>query len=104
MSWIWLACAIVSEVAATLSLRGSDGFRKKRWIAPSMIFYAAGFTFLGLSLHAGMPVGVAYGIWTAIGIALIALLARAIWKDPLTKRMVLGIVLIIAGVALVDLG
>lgn len=48
--------------------------------------------------------GIAYGIWTAAGIALVALLARAIWKDPLTPRMLAGIGIIILGVLLVELG
>lgn len=51
-----------------------------------------------------MPVSVAYGIWTAVGIVAIATLARVIWKDPLTGRMLLGTALIIAGVLLVELG
>lgn len=104
MGWFWLTLAIAAEVTATLSLRASDGFRKKLWLIPVAVFYAAGFACLGLSLKAGMPVGVAYGIWTAIGIALVVLLARVIWKDPLTKRMLLGIGIIIVGVALVEFG
>ena len=51
-----------------------------------------------------MPVAIAYGIWSAIGVALIAVLARIIWKEPLTPRMILGLVLIMAGVVLVELG
>lgn len=50
-----------------------------------------------------MPVGVAYGLWTAIGIVLISLLARTIWKDPLTRRMLAGIALIILGVLLIEI-
>lgn len=104
MSLVWLAVSILCEVSATLSLRASDGFRKRRWLIPVAIGYGLAFTFLWLALSAGMPVAVAYGIWTAVGIALIALLARAIWRDPLTKRMLLGIALIIVGVILVELG
>ena len=51
-----------------------------------------------------MPVAVAYGIWSAVGVALIALLARLIWKEPLTARMIFGLVLIMAGVLLVEFG
>ena len=43
-------------------------------------------------------------IWSAIGVALIAVLARIIWKEPLTPRMILGLMLIMAGVVLVELG
>jgi small multidrug resistance pump len=104
MSWAWLVAAIIAELGATLSLRASDGFRKRLWLLPLTIGYALAFMFLALALNAGMHVGVAYGIWAAAGISLIALLARAIWKDPLTKRMVLGIVVIAAGVILVEVG
>lgn len=104
MSWLWLVLAIVFEVGGTLSLRASDGFRKRVWLFPLALSYGAAFVCLGLALAAGMPVGVAYGIWTALGIVLIALLARQIWDEPLTKRMLLGMVVIIAGVLLVELG
>jgi small multidrug resistance pump len=51
-----------------------------------------------------MPVGVAYGIWTAIGVCLVALLTRVIWSDPLTRRMIVGIAVIAVGVLLVEAG
>lgn len=104
MSWLWLAAAIAAELCATLSLRASDGFRKRWWLLPVVLGYLVSFVFLALTLNAGMPVGVAYGIWTAVGIGLVALLARAIWGDPLNRRMMLGIVVIAAGVVLVELG
>lgn len=104
MSGLWLLLSICCEVAATLSLRASDGFRRRRWIAPVVIGYALAFVFLSLTLAAGVPVGVAYGIWTATGVVLVAVLARTIWKDPLTRRMLAGIALIILGVALIEVG
>ncbi len=104
MSWLWLTLSIGCEVGATLSLRASDGFRKRIWLLPIILGYAAAFTCLALALSAGMPVGVAYGLWAAIGIALVAVLSRTIWNDPLTRRMLLGIALVITGVMLVEFG
>lgn len=104
MSWLWLLLSIGCEVTGTLSLRASDGFRRPRWLIPMAASYIAAFTFLGLTLHAGMAVGVAYGLWTAIGIILIALLANRIWGEPISRRMAIGIALIIIGVVLVELG
>ena len=104
MSWLFLSFSIVSEIIATLSLRASDGFRKKIWILPLVVFYALAFLFLAVTISYGMPVAIAYGIWSAVGVALIALLARIIWKEPLTPRMIFGLVLIMAGVLLVELG
>ncbi|GAA3956618.1 multidrug efflux SMR transporter [Gordonia caeni] len=104
MSWIWLLLAIFGEVLGTLGLRASDGFRKRIWLLPVALSYVVAFGFLRMALADGFPVGVAYGLWVAIGIVAIALAARVIWKDPITLRMSLGMVLIILGVLLVELG
>jgi len=50
-----------------------------------------------------MPVGIAYGVWTACGVALVALIAKYLFDDPLTVRMVIGISLIVAGVLTIEL-
>ncbi|AHC25985.1 MULTISPECIES: DMT family transporter [Mycobacteriaceae] len=101
--WLALAGAIGTEVLATLSLRASDGFRRRRWIVPVAAGYLASFYLLWVSLSLGMPVGVAYGIWTACGVALVAVAARVLFRDPLTWRMVAGIALIIAGVLTIEM-
>ncbi|MGK2866241.1 MAG: DMT family transporter [Mycobacterium sp.] len=102
--WLVLAGAIGMEVLATLSLRASDGFRRRKWIAPVAAGYLVSFYLLWLSLSLGMPVGVAYGIWTACGVALVAVAARFLFRDPLTWRMMAGIGLIIAGVLTIEMG
>ena len=66
--------------------------------------YLASFSFLTLVLRAGMPVGVAYGIWGALGTAITAVLAAIIFGDPFTGPIIAGIGLIIAGVLMVELG
>lgn len=104
MMWLVLAGAIGMEVLATLSLRASDGFRRRKWIAPVAAGYLVSFYLLWLSLSLGMPVGVAYGIWTACGVALVAVAARFLFRDPLTWRMMAGIGLIIAGVLTIEMG
>ncbi len=103
MMWLTLAGAILIEVCATLCLRASDGFRKKVWIAPMLIGYLASFTLLSVTLSLGMPVGVAYGVWSAAGVALIAVIARVLFAEPLTPLMMGGIGLIIAGVLTIEL-
>ncbi len=102
MMWLALAGAIGVEVLATLSLRASDGFRRRRWLLPVIAGYALSFYLLWLSLSLGMPVGVAYGVWTACGVALVAIAARFLFHDPLTARMAIGIGLIIAGVLTIE--
>ncbi|MEH1100148.1 DMT family transporter [Micromonospora sp. CPCC 205561] len=104
MSWIFLAAAIASEVTATMALRASEGLRRKAWAPVVVGGYVTCFVLLSLALRGGMPVGVAYGIWAATGIALTAVVARLVFGDPLTRVMTLGIGLIAAGVLLVELG
>jgi small multidrug resistance pump len=101
--WLALAGAILVEVVATLSLRASDGFRKKAWIVPVILGYLASFYLLWVSLSLGMPVGIAYGVWTACGVALVAVIARVLFKEPLTWVMMLGIALIVTGVLTIEL-
>lgn len=104
MRYLWLALAIGAELAATLSMRASEGFRRRIWLVPMIIGYALAFSFLALALVAGMSIGAAYAVWSAMGIVMVALLARLIWRDPLTIRMMIGIVIITVGVVLVELG
>jgi len=104
MTWMLLAGAILTEVAATLSLRASEGLRKKRWIVPVAVFYIAAFSLLTVALANGMPVGIAYGVWAAAGVALTAVGARVFFKERLTWRMTAGIALIAIGVFVIELG
>ena len=104
MSWVLLALAIASEVTATLSLRASEGLRRRRWIPVIVVGYLAAFVLLGSILEMGMPVGVAYGIWAAAGVAVTAVLGRVIFKDHFSAMMAVGVALIVIGVALIEFG
>ena len=101
-TWALLLGAILTEVSATLSLRASQDHRA--WLAAVVLGYLASFALLTQVLRAGMPVGVAYGIWGALGTAITAVTASVVFGDPFTRPIVLGIGLIIAGVLLVELG
>ena len=100
--WTMLGVAIISEVVATLALRAALDHRA--WFVVIAAGYLVAFVLLGAVLAAGMPVGVAYGIWAASGVALTAVLAAVVFRDPLTVRIGLGIAAVIAGVLLVELG
>lgn len=104
MSWLFLSLAIAVEMVAAMSMRASEGLRKKVWLAPMAVGYLLAFTMLAASMSYGMPVGVAYGVWSAVGIALTAVLARIIFDDPLTLLMGIGMVVIMGGVLLVEAG
>lgn len=101
-TWALLIAAVATEVSATLSLRASQDH--SAWLALVVTGYLAAFVLLTLVLRAGMPVGVAYGIWGALGTAATAVLAAVLFGDPFTWPIVAGIGLIIAGVLLVELG
>ena len=100
--WVFLGGAIVSEVTATLSLKAALG--APAFYVPVVAGYLAAFLLLAATLRAGMPLGAAYGIWGAAGVALTAVLSWVLFGEPLTPLMSLGIVVIIAGVLLVELG
>lgn len=66
--------------------------------------YVGAFLLLTLVLRAGVPIGVTYGIWGALGTAGTAVLAAVIFGDPFTLAIAMGIGLIIAGVLLIEIG
>ncbi len=102
-AWAALAVAIVCEVASTLSLRVAVNGRRA-FYAVVVAGYLAAFVLLSVALAHDMPLGVAYGVWTATGVAATAVLSAAIFDEPLTVVMVAGIALIAGGVLLVELG
>lgn len=104
MSWVFLTAAILTEVAATVALRASDGLRRRRWVLPVVLGWALAFVFLSFALRHGMAVGVAYGTWAAAGIALTAVAGRLLFGEPLTPTMALGLAMIAAGVGAVEVG
>lgn len=100
--WLFLAGAIAFEVSGTLALRAS--LDNGLWVIVVAIGYVVSFGFLAAVLREGAPIGVAYGIWGASGVALTAVLASFLFGDPLTWVMSLGIVVVAAGVLLVEIG
>ncbi|WP_224280261.1 DMT family transporter [Nocardioides lacusdianchii] len=100
--WLLLAAAILSEVTGSLSLKGA--LDRPALYAVVAIGYIASFAFLALVLRRGMALGVAYGIWGALGVATTAVMSSLIFDETLTALMGLGIALIIVGVLTVELG
>ncbi|PPF52535.1 QacE family quaternary ammonium compound efflux SMR transporter [Rathayibacter sp. AY1C2] len=102
MSWVLLTGAILTEVTASLALQAA--IESPGWYALVVAGYLAAFVLLSRVLKAGMPIGVAYGVWGACGVALTAVLAAVLFGQPLTGVMKIGLVLIIAGVLMVEIG
>lgn len=102
MHYIYLAIAIIAEVIATSFLKQSDGFRN---FGPSLIMaagYVVAFYFLSLALR-DIPTGIAYAIWSGVGIVLIATVAWVFQGQRLDTPAIVGMALIVAGVAIMNI-
>lgn len=102
MSLLYLFGAITFEVMATLSLKLVSDGKGAKWYAPVFVGYAAAFVLLTCALSSGFPLGVAYGIWSAGGVAVTAVASRILFRESLNRVTVLGIALIAIGVLLVE--
>jgi len=102
--YLVLAIAIVGEIAATVSLKLSEGFTKPIPSIVVVVGYAIAFTALSGVLKLGMPIGVAYAIWSAIGVAAVALVGAFFLGEELNPTMVVGLLLVIGGVVTIELG
>jgi small multidrug resistance pump len=100
--YLYLCISILAEVIATSALKSSDGFTRP---LPSLVValgYGVAFYFLSLVLKT-VPMGVAYAIWSGVGMVLIAGIGWLLMKQPLDAPALLGIGLIVAGVAVIQL-
>lgn len=103
MSVYWiLGAAIVAEVVATSALKASAGFTR---LLPSTIVvlgYGMAFYCLSLTLKT-VPIGVAYAIWSGLGIVLITLVGYVLYQQSIDWAAGVGMALIVAGVAVIQL-
>jgi small multidrug resistance pump len=101
VAWVLLGAAIATEVVGTLALRASDGMSR---LAPAIVVvvgYVASFGFLAVVLKT-LPVGIVYAIWSAVGVAAVAVLGKVMFGDPVPPLAMVGMVLIVGGVVLVS--
>lgn len=100
--WAYLLLAIISEVIATASIKSTEEFTN---LIPSVVViigYCAAFYFLSLTLDE-IPLGIAYAIWSAIGIVGVALIAVIFHDQRLDAGAMIGMGLIIAGIVVMRL-
>jgi small multidrug resistance pump len=100
--WVLLAGAIICEVAATLSLKAA--LDSPFFYLLVVAGYVTTFVFLAAVLRQGMALGVAYGIWGALGVAATAIMSALIFDEALTPVMGAGIGVIMVGVLTVEIG
>lgn len=101
-NYLFLALAILAEAVATTALKMSEQFTRLLPSAVVVIGYAAAFYFLSLSLRT-IPVGVAYAVWSAVGIVLITVVGAVMFRQVPDLPAVIGLALIIAGVAVINM-
>lgn len=101
-NWIFLGIAIIAEVIATSALKASDSFTNLAASAVVIVGYAAAFYFLSLTLRA-IPVGIAYAVWSGLGIVLVSGVAWMLYGQRLDAWGFVGIALIIGGVLVLNL-
>lgn len=98
----YLMLAIISEVIATTMLKASDGFSR---LYPSIVVVIGYcFSFWALSqVVKVMPLGIAYAIWSGLGIVLVSVAAVFLYQQKLDLPAIVGMILIIAGVLVINL-
>lgn len=100
--YFYLAIAIIAEVAATSALKASDQFTKLVPSAIVVLGYGVAFYFLALCLRT-IPVGVAYAIWSGLGVVLVAVIGYFVFDQKLDAPAMAGIGLILSGVLVLNL-
>lgn len=101
-SYLFLAAAITLELFGTSMLKASESFTKLYPGIGVVVGFAGAFYSLSMALQ-NIPLGIAYAIWSGVGTAATAVIGLAVWKEKLSLTGVLGIVLIIAGVIVLNL-
>jgi small multidrug resistance pump len=101
-TYIYLLTAVVFETIGTSALQASEQFTRPRPVLITIVCYAATFYFLSQALRE-MPVGVAYAIWSGLGIILIALIGLVWFGQKLDTAAIVGLGLIVSGVAVINL-
>ncbi len=100
--WLYIVAAVCSEVVGSLSLKAAQ--EHPAWYVSVVVGFVGAFVFLLAVLRLGVAVGVAYGIWGALGVSLTAVLSSLVFGEPFTAAIGLGTALIVVGVLLIELG
>lgn len=100
--YAWLAIAIVAEVIATSALKAAEGFTRPMPSIITVSGYAISFFALSHTLKT-LPVGIAYAIWSGVGIVLVTGIAWVMYRQRLDGAALAGIALIMAGVLVINL-
>jgi len=101
MTYLYLAIAIIAEVAATSALKASEEFTN---LIPSIIVvvgYVVAFYFMTLVLRV-IPVGITYAVWSGLGIVLVTIVGIFLYKQTPDIPAIIGMSLIVLGVVVIN--
>jgi len=101
-TYMALVAAIICEVIATSFLPSTQQFTRFWPTVATAVFYGAAFYFLSISLRT-LPVGIAYALWSGLGIVLISLVGYLLYRQVLDLPAIIGIALILSGVIIINL-
>ena len=97
-----MGLAIVAEIIATSALQATQGFSKLWPSVLTLAGYALAFYFLSLTLRS-IPLGIAYAIWSGVGIVCVSIIAYFLYKQSLDLPAILGMSMIVGGVVIINL-
>ena len=93
--------AILSEVMATTALKYSSGFTKPIPSVVVAVGYGISFYLLSIALKS-LPIGITYAIWSGVGLVFTVIVGMTLWKETMDWARVIGILLILAGIILLN--
>jgi len=102
LHYVYLIVAVAAETIGTTALQASDQFTRLWPTLLVIVAYGLAFFFLGTALKY-IPVGIAYALWSGLGIILIAFIGFVIFGQSLDLAAILGLGLIIAGIVVIQL-
>ncbi|HRO31980.1 MAG TPA: multidrug efflux SMR transporter [Brevundimonas sp.] len=102
VTWAAMLAAIAFEVMGTTLLQASQQFTRPWPTAGMAVCYAAAFYLLSIALRQ-MPVGLAYAIWSGLGVVLISVIGLVLFKQKLDAPALIGLTMIVGGVMTINL-
>ena len=99
--YLILLLAIISENIGTTALKGSNGLTRPLFAVGAFAGYGLNFLFMGQALNR-IPLAIAYGIWSGLGMAIVTILGVLIYKESFNWKMAIGLGLVLAGLILMS--
>jgi small multidrug resistance pump len=101
--YLYVGLAVLADTAGAYALKAADGFRIPVPSVLAMLAYAGAFFFLALAVRT-IPIGIANALWSGLSIVLVAIVGYLVHGQSLDRAAVLGMLLIFAGIVVLNLG